>query len=135
MKGAKPRELKVIQGGLVDVPPPPKGLPADVHKEWELICRDLTERKLLNEAMLSSVEMYCWALYNIRECQKIIVSEGVFIKTKTTVKPNPASSMLQRAQETATRLAVELGLTPSSRARKSQEGPKDKGDEGIDEFI
>lgn len=135
MKGAKPSTLTVIRGGIVDVPAPPKNLPREAHGDWVQVTTDLADRKLLTESTLGVIEMYCWALYNVRECQKIILSEGIFVRTKTSVKPNPASSMLQRSQETVARLAVELGLTPSSRSRKGLQGPAAPEKEGIDDFI
>jgi P27 family predicted phage terminase small subunit len=136
MKGAKPSELKVIQGGIVDAPSPPKHLPKEVHTEWNIVASDLAARKLLSESMLGVIETYCFARYQILECQKAIQELGLFVRNKDGVpKPNPANSTLQKAQEMVARLAVELGLTPSSRSRKGLSGPKDDEDEGINKFV
>jgi len=136
MKGAKPSELKVIQGGIVDAPPPPKHLPKEVHTEWNIVTTDLAGRKLLAESTLGVIETYCFARYQILECQKAIQQLGLFVRNKDGVpKPNPANSTLQKAQEMVARLAVELGLTPSSRARKGLSGPVKDDDDGMDEFI
>lgn len=135
MKGAKPSELKVIQGGIVDVPTPPKTLPKDAHADWNTVCGDLAERKLLTEAALGIIEVYCRTMHTIRECYQVIDREGIFVRTKTSVKPNPASSMLQKSLDVAARLSVELGLTPSARSRKGLSGPAKDDDDGMDEFI
>lgn len=136
MKGAKPTTLKVIQGGIVDAPPPPKHLPKEVHSDWNIVTSDLAGRKLLAESTLSVIENYCFALYQVRECQKAIEQLGLFVRNKDGVpKPNPVNSTLQKAQDTVSRLAVELGLTPSSRSRKGMDGPRSEDGEGIDEFI
>lgn len=136
MKGVKPSELKVIQGGIVDAPVAPKHLPKEVHTEWNIVTSDLASRKLLTESMLGVVETYCFARYQILECQKAIQQLGLFVRNKDGVpKPNPANSTLQKAQEMVARLAVELGLTPSSRSRKGLSGPAEPAKDGIDEFI
>jgi P27 family predicted phage terminase small subunit len=136
MKGVRPSELKVIQGGIVDAPPPPKHLPKEVHTEWNIVAADLASRKLLAESTLSVIENYCFALYQVRECHNAIQELGMFVRNKDGVpKPNPANSTLQKAQEIVARLAVELGLTPSSRSRKGLSGPKKDEGEGIDEFL
>lgn len=136
MKGGKPAELKVIQGGIVDAPNPPAHLPKDAHNDWNIVTSDLAARKLLTEATLGVVENYCFALYQVRECHKTIAELGMFVRNKDNVpKPNPASSALQKAQEVVARLSVELGLTPSSRSRRGMDGPKKPEKDGIDEFI
>lgn len=128
MKGARPAELKVIQGGIVDAPHPPKHLPKDVHSDWNIVTSDLVSRSLLTEATLGVVENYCFALYQVRECHKTIQELGMFVRNKDGVpKPNPANSTLQKAQEVVARLSVELGLTPSSRSRKGLDGQKSGG--------
>lgn len=124
MRGQKPTELKVIQGGIVDAVPAPKGLPADCVDDWNIVTADLASRKLLNDAMLGVVEVYCTALWQVRECRKVIVTHGTFVTGQNGVpKANPAGSMMQKAQETVNRLCVELGLTPSSRSRRGLGGP------------
>ena len=123
MRGSKPTELKVIQGGIVDVPPPPKGLPKDAVDDWNTVCADLTDRGLINDAMLPVVEVYCTTIWQVRKCREAIELDGTFVKGQNGVpKAHPASTMMQKAQETATRLAVELGLTPSARARRGLGG-------------
>ena len=137
MKGAKPAGLKVIQGGVVDAPEPPKHLPADVHKDWYIVTTDLINRRMMAAATLSVVENYCFALHQVRECQKVITELGVFVRGKDGVpKSNPANTMMQKAQDTMNRLSVELGLTPNSRIKKGMSGGgAQKDSSGIEDFI
>lgn len=123
MRGAKPTTFAVIQGGIVDAVDPPKGLPKDVHTDWNIVTSDLASRKLLTEASLGVIEVYCTALWQVRECRKIIEEHGTFVKGQNGVpKANPASTMMQKAQETVNRLSAELGLTPSARSRRGLNG-------------
>jgi P27 family predicted phage terminase small subunit len=137
MKGAKPTTFAVIQGGIVDAVNPPKGLPKDVEHDWNVITSDLASRKLLTEATLGVIEVYCTALWQVRECRKIIEEHGTFVKGQNGVpKANPASTMMQKAQETVNRLSVELGLTPSSRNRRGLGGDQSPAaDDGVGDMI
>lgn len=125
MRGVKPepKAFTVIQGGIVDTYPFPKTLPKDCLSDWNLVTSDLLSRGLINEAMLGPVETYCRSLWIAREATKAIEQHGLFIPMKGGgSKSNPAATALQKAQVDITRLAAELGLTPSSRSRRGLEG-------------
>lgn len=108
----------------MDAVEPPKGLHEDAHNDWYIVTKDLADRQLLTDAMLGVVEMYCVALWTVRICQKAIQDHGLFVKgAGGALKTNPASTNLQKAQDTVSRMSVELGLTPSSRARRGLGGP------------
>lgn len=123
-------ELKVIEGGLLDTPDIPESIPTELHREWKAALADLTERRLLTDAMLPTVESYILAVGNMRAAQKSITEHGVLISGRDGVpKQNPAVSLLGKAQVAIQRLSAELGLTPASRSR-----PKMKGDYVIPSF-
>lgn len=121
----------------MDAVAPPSHLPEGAIPDWNTVTADLASRQLLNEAMLTSVEMYVTAMWIMRECRTAIQRDGLFVKgAGGALKSHPASSNLQKAQETVTRLAVELGLTPSSRSRKGIGGPdKPRAKSGVEDFL
>ncbi|MCR5856577.1 phage terminase small subunit P27 family [Mesorhizobium sp. J428] len=118
MKGRK-AELRVIEGGLDHVPDVPAHIPAAVVEEWRGIIIELTERKVLTDAMRGSVDAYVMALHNAREAQKAIETHGLLVASGKdgVLKQNPAVSLLGKATQTIMRLAVELGLTPVARSK------------------
>jgi P27 family predicted phage terminase small subunit len=123
--------LKVIEGGLDEVPPAPISLPVDMHDEWHAIVSDLRDRQLLHASMIGSIEMYLLALLAIRQCQRAIDEHGMIVNgAEGAMKPNPASSMMWRSQAVATRLAAELGLTPAARSRAALAKPEKDEDDG-----
>lgn len=137
MRGQKPTTLTVIQGGIVDAVEPPADLPPDQVADWNTITATLAKLKLLDEAVLLNVRAYCSALDNIRVCNKIIATDGHFIKNKDGIpRAHPALAILQKQQELANRFAAEFGLTPSSRSRKGMGGDQPDGPSGgIDDFL
>ena len=127
-RGRKP-DLKVIEGGLNEVPPAPAHFDDGMASEWAAIVSDLKERKLLTGTMLGSVEMYVMALENVRKAQRAIDEHGVLVAgAEGALKPNPASGLLWRSQAIVARLAAELGLTPAARAKTVQQSKEEEND-------
>lgn len=130
MRGARP-ELKLIEGGNSDddqaanlplegLSPPPDGVPDAMHSEWYAVLADLKERRLLNDSMLGVVRSYVMAQHTAALAEKSIAEQGVFVSgAGGAMKPNPATGLLRSSRDMISRLAGELGLTPTSRARKS----------------
>jgi|GEM_PF-3080597 len=139
MRGARP-ELTVIEGGQDDrepdskplngdLPPPPEGVPAEMHAEWCAIVSDLKERRLLNDSMLGVVRSYVMAQWTAAQAERSIAEQGVFVSgAGGAMKPNPATGLLRSSRDMISRLAGELGLTPTSRARKSLQRSAGQGD-------
>ena len=131
MRGRRVAQLKAIEGGLKGLPRMPDHVPESMAGEWNVIARDLHERKLLTESMIGVLVTYVVALWSVREAQKAIAEHGVLVKgAHGALKPNPASGMLSKAQETVARLSAELGLTPLSRSRKGLQQPGGECDDG-----
>ena len=140
MRGARP-ELTVIEGGgdqdyepetkhsNEGLPLPPDGVPEVMHAEWYAVLSDLKARRLLNDSMLGVVRSYVMAQWTAAQAEKSIETQGVFVSgAGGAMKPNPATGLLRNSRDMISRLAGELGLTPTSRARKSlrnagQDGP------------
>ena len=130
MRGRRP-ELKEIEGGLMKAPPPPSVLPKGMAEDWVAVAADLQGRGLLTTSMLGLLETYVTALWTVRECRKAIAKDGPIVRAKDgQPKPHPAGAMMSKAQDVIARLGAELGLTPSSRARKGLQGQGDDADDG-----
>lgn len=125
-------ELKVIEGGGVKEVPNdvPDHIPAPMHGEWRAVVEDLKSRHMLTESAYGTVDSYVLAQWNMRKAQEALDLHGPVVDGgKGILKQNPAATMLGKAQNTVTRLAAELGLTPASRSR-----PKMGGDGGKDDL-
>jgi len=141
MRGARP-ELTVIERGERDerpdqarseqrpeLPEPPETVPEEMYSEWHAVVSDLKERRLLTDSMLGVVRAYVMAQWTAAQAEKSIAEQGVFVAgAGGAMKPNPATGLLRNSRDTISRLAGELGLTPTARSRKSlrnagQQGP------------
>ncbi len=124
-------ELRVIEGGAAeDVPETvPDHIPAEMHAEWHTIVDDLTQRRILTEAMMGSVNAYVMAMFNARIAQAEVDKHGVLIAdAKGVLKKNPAIGFLGKSQSEILRLSAELGLTPasSSRSKMKSSSPQEE---------
>lgn len=111
------------------LPEPPAAVPEEMHAEWYAVLGDLKTRRLLNDSMLGVVRSYVMAQWTAAQAEQSIAEQGVFVSgAGGAMKPNPATGLLRSSRDMISRLAGELGLTPTSRARKSlrnagQDGP------------
>ncbi|KAA0597363.1 phage terminase small subunit P27 family [Azospirillum lipoferum] len=105
-----------MEGAVADrCPSPPSWLPQNAKKEWKRAAKELHGRKLLADDVLATLESYCVAVGQVRECEELMATEGRIVKTETGPKPHPAFRMQQGAMREARLLAAELGLTPHRR--------------------
>lgn len=130
MRGRKPANLSVIEGGLAKVPGPPSWLPLEAKKEWRRIVPHLIKRQILTETDMATVETYVLAVGTLRRAQETIAAEGDTVSTKEGIKRHPAFTTLTQMMSEVRRLAAELGLTPASR-HKAGVKPEDR--EGYDD--
>jgi P27 family predicted phage terminase small subunit len=108
-------------------PPPPSWLPQHAKKEWKRAAKELHGRKLLADDVLATLESYCVAVGQVRECEELMAAEGRIIKTENGPKPHPAFRMQQAAMREGRLHAAELGLTPHRRGVKGGESEDDNG--------
>jgi P27 family predicted phage terminase small subunit len=125
-------ELKAIDGGLKGVPQPPVGISTSgMIDEWNAICTDMVNRKILTTPALGLLETYLIARWTVQEAQKAIAEHGVLTKTAhQMLKPNPACGVLSKALESVARLGAELGISPAARSKgkfQPQGGSRDQG--------
>lgn len=92
--------------------------------EWNAVVSDLHGRRMLTPAMSGVIATYITALWSVQQAQKAIEQHGAFVLgADGAMKPNPATGLMSKAQETIARLSGELGLTPSARSRKTFNPP------------
>lgn len=129
-RGAK-ATLKAIDGGLKGVPRHSANLPSAMEDEWNTIAAEMVQREILTASMTGLLEAYLIAIWTVRECQKAIEEHGILTKTAHgNLKPNPASGLMSKAQETVARMSAELGLTPAARAKQGFHQPDAKSKTG-----
>ena len=130
MKGTKPA-MKLAVKPLSNAPPTPDWLPPAALAEWHRVTPILTERKVLTEADLGSLENYCLAIGQVRDCQKTLtaLASPFFAGENGAIRPHPAIRVMHTAMTHARQMAAELGLTPVSRSRPaiSDEGEENGG--------
>lgn len=137
MKGRKmtPTAMKVLRGNpgkralpknepqgrrRQRTPSAPSYLGEDAAAEWRRVARTLHEMRVLTEADLQALALYCAAFERWRAAEAEIEKEGLVVPTGTTgrgVKANPAVSISNMAWEQMRKILIEFGMTPSSRAR------------------
>lgn len=127
MRGAKPH-LRIVSPEDAPVSPPARGvspgkppawMPANAKAEWRRVMPILTERRILTDADLGSLENYCLAIGQVRDCQKAITrARKMFVQSdRSAPRPHPGFRLMHEAMRQARQLAAELGLTPVSRSR------------------
>jgi phage terminase small subunit len=119
MKGRKPN-LKVVSGPQPADLQAPAWLPGEAKAEWAVAVTDLAGRGLLFKGALATLASYCLCIAAIRQRQ--VVLEGDPGDRQTFQDQLKAIAL-------AKQLAVELGLTVTSRSRaftsQSTAGPGD----------
>nr|WP_037279367.1 phage terminase small subunit P27 family [Rubellimicrobium mesophilum] len=115
MRGTKPN-LRTDSAPIGDLPAP-DWLSVDAKAEWDRVMPILAERRILTEADLGSLEMFCVAIGTVREMERELQDKGHVITVKGVPKRNPATGIQSDAMTRARLLAAELGLTPVSRSR------------------
>ena len=118
MRGAKP-SMKIAAAPVARTPKAPAWLAATARAEWRRVAPILTERRILTEADLGSLENYCVATGQIRDCQTLLsgLDSPFFTGESGVPRPHPAIRVQHAAITLARQLAAELGLTPVSRSR------------------
>lgn len=131
MRGEKPN-LTVIPGDrlLDECPEAPEWLSDHAKAEWDRVAPQLHDRNLLTPDALSSLENYCIAVGQVRDCEEQIKVKGMLISAKGGPKANPAVRMQAVAMREARLMATELCLTPHRQGKQGKE--KGKSDDGWD---
>lgn len=121
MKGTKPQLREAPEGASPKLGTPPEWLAEDARAEWDRVMPVLTERKILTDADLGSLESYCICIGRVRQMEAAIQIEA---------EPEMMLKLIRvqdKAMASARQLAAEMGLTPVSRSRPAirEDGDQD----------
>lgn len=130
MRGAKP----AVRIAVTDDSPakedvklpecPEKMAKLGLKEDWDTAVLSLHTRRLLADDIMPILRLYVLTIWDINDALDKISKHGrtqLDKKSGLQVK-NPAVSDLKVAREEFLRYAVELGLTPSAKARKGMSG-------------
>jgi P27 family predicted phage terminase small subunit len=128
----KPTALKVIEGNPGKRPLPknepkpdvalipcPQYLKSDkiAYAEWNRIVPELYKLGLLTNIDRTVLEIYCSQYSVYRRAIREIKDDLITTNIRNGDKANPAAAIAREAAKIIKAIAVEFGLTPSSRAR------------------
>lgn len=133
-RGRKP-QLSAVSEGISKPPKPPAWLPPEAKSEWKRIWPTLAARRTITHADMSVVESYCLAVGTAKRAHAQIAADGDLVKTEYGPKRHPSFQTMFQALTESRRLAADLGLTPTSRAKAGAAVPPDDcdlADAGID---
>ncbi|WP_297775606.1 phage terminase small subunit P27 family [uncultured Roseovarius sp.] len=127
MRGTKPH-LSTEPEALADLTAPPWLSDASAA-EWARVMPILTERRILTNADLASLENFCIAIGTVREMEAHLQEHGHILKDLDgKMRRNPAVGIQSDAMTRSRLLAAELGLTPVSRSRPAIRDDEDDDD-------
>ncbi|WP_020041316.1 phage terminase small subunit P27 family [Salipiger mucosus] len=131
MRGTKP-QLMTDSEALEHIPAP-DWFSVHARAEWDRVMPILSERRILTDADLGSLENYCLAIGTVREMETHLQEHGhILIDIEGKMKRNPAVGVQSDAMTRARLLAAELGLTPVSRSRPAiREDEPEEGDDPL----
>ena len=135
MKGRKrkPTALKIADGDFIkdpqrrnhNEPEVPEGIPDCptyltrlAKNEWKRVCNELKTLGVLTKIERGSIEQYCVAYGEWRECLKDLEKNGRFMYGPTGAYcENPSGRAMRGHAATCLKFLVEFGMTPCSRSR------------------
>jgi len=119
-------EHEAAPGAALDLTPPAY-LSEDARAEWADKSEMLARLGLLTEADLDAFALYCQTFARWKEAEAALLKSGLLIKSGSNngiPVVNPYLGIATKAQAQCSRMLIEFGLTPSSRARVKVEKPK-----------
>jgi P27 family predicted phage terminase small subunit len=102
-----------------DLPECPDHLQNQARAEWFRICAVLLQMDLLTSADHALLEAYCVAYARWLDAEAMVKKYGIIVKSPNKGFPmtSPYLHVANSSMEQLRKLAVEFGLTPSSRSR------------------
>lgn len=125
MRGRKPKDpdaTRLIQGKPVS----PADLDAVGRREWKRIAKIMEERGTLSQEFESSMALYCHFFSMWAKANDAIKKKGLTYKANGLMKANPAIKIAQQLAPSLRGLLSDLCLTPASRTRLKNVGPKEE---------
>lgn len=114
---------------------PPDDLSERESKVWRGVVESLSACGLFTEVDVNALKNYVRAQARADDACEQIAKTSLIIKTSNgNIVQNPLIGVANRAMEISNRLAVEFGMTPSSRSRIKVNMPEEKPANPFDEF-
>jgi P27 family predicted phage terminase small subunit len=148
-RNPKPTTLKILEGNPgkrplpknepkpeIDLIPCPDYLKDDAiaYEEWNRIVPELYKLGLLTKVDRAALELYCSQYSIYRDALKQIKEDGLITTNiRNGDKAHPAAQIAREAAKIIKAIAVEFGLTPSSRGRISL--PSDTIDDEFEKLL
>lgn len=141
-----PTAIKVLEGNpghrplnerepkpLRKAPTCPKWLEPAAKKEWRRLAKQMEAIGILTDVDMAAFASYCQAFARWKEAEEFITQHGTIVRTPSGYwQTVPQVSIAQTYNKIMTKLAIEFGLTPSSRSRiiagAEVTGPRDELD-------
>lgn len=145
---SQPTQLKILHGNpgrrklnsrepkpTAGCPSCPSWLNAEAKAEWKRQT-EVMPAGLMTMADRGALAMYCQAWSEFVEASKFCkqITNHWITTDKGNLVLHPASLVLQRSHERATRLAAQFGFTPSARSRLEMP-PQDKKSNPLQEHL
>lgn len=106
---------------ITKIPPPPSYLNAEAKKVYKITAEQLASRGVLDVVNINSVLMYANEVGKYVATEKKLRGEDRLVvevsKTGEKLVRNPLDKMASEYLANATRLAIELGVTPAAASR------------------
>tara|TARA_R110002051_G_scaffold98296_1_gene168430 strand:+ start:1410 stop:1886 length:477 start_codon:yes stop_codon:yes gene_type:complete len=136
-----PTKIKKLQGTLktermldnemqvslvTTIPPAPEWLSEIGKTEWQLVCAELYNKRMLHQIDLRLLEAYCNAISLHIETEQMLRDKGriqVFKNADGTIKHMqavPYQKIANDALDKALKIATQFGFTPSGRTSINQ---------------
>lgn len=99
---------------------PPKNLSRDEKKLYKFLVQELQASGILNNLDITILETTVDAIVRMQECKKLLDEHGLVTSKKDgTLIRNPASTIYKDYNAIFNKCCMEIGLSPSSRAKLS----------------
>lgn len=138
MRGRKPvpTQLRLIKGNpgrrpIPEGPDVPTGIPEKpahlseaAAKEWDIVAPQLHDAGLLSPIDRAVLAAYCQAFGRWAEAEEALKTHGPLVKSPSGFPMvSPYLTVANKAFEQMAKMAVEFGMSPSSRSRVKAEKP------------
>lgn len=113
-----------------DAVKPPSWLSKEARKVWKRVIASLDPLKIVTNADVEQLAMFCDAAARYAECSQIIAKEGIVIIGPKGPMQHPAAVAQAKYATIVTRIGSKFGLDPSGRASlaisKGDDEPQDE---------
>ena len=118
-----------------DAVKPPAWLTKEARKVWKRAVVSLNPLKIVTNADVEQLAMFCDAVARYAECSKIIAKEGIVIEGPKGPMQHPAAVAQAKYAAIVARIGSKFGLDPSGRASLAIPKGDDKSKDQFEEMF